>query len=191
MSALVAPIDAPVGAAAPSAGGAPAQQVVAVAAFTAVVYALILWVMVRERTGRTTLVGRAADAVARWDGGPRWFGLPTQVTIAGALAGAVGLYWDVSFHIAKGRDEGPLANPAHYFIFIGLIAIFAGSALSLALTKDRLPRRTLRVTSTWRVPVGPAIGTAVSLFALLGFPLDDGWHRLFGQDVTEWAPRTC
>ncbi len=172
----------------PSAGGAPTDQVVVVAAFTAVVYALILWVMVRERTGHTTLVGRAADAVARVDGGPRWFGLPLAVSVAGALSGAVGLYWDVSFHIARGRDEGPLANPAHYFIFIGLIAIFAGGALALALAKDRLPRRTLRITRTWRVPVGPAIGTAVALFALLGFPLDDLWHRLFGQDVTEWGP---
>jgi hypothetical protein len=173
---------------APSAGGAPTDQILVVAAFTAVVYAAILWVMVRERTGHTTLVGRAADAVARRDGGPRWFALPLAVSVAGALSGAVGLYWDVSFHIAVGRDEGPLANPAHYLIFLGLIAIFAGGALALALVDARLPRRTLRFTATWRVPVGPAIGTAVALFALLGFPLDDVWHRLFGQDVTEWGP---
>ena len=25
-------------------------------------------------------------------------------------------------------------------------------------------------------------------FALAGFPLDDVWHRLFGQDVTLWGP---
>ena len=25
-------------------------------------------------------------------------------------------------------------------------------------------------------------------FALAGFPLDDMWHRLFGQDVTLWGP---
>jgi len=173
---------------APSAGGAPIDQVLVVAGFTAVVYAAILWVMARERTGHKTLVGRAADAVARVDGSPRWFALPLAVSVAGALSGAVGLYWDVSFHIAVGRDEGPLANPAHYLIFIGLIAIFAGGALALALANDRLPRRTLRLTGTWRVPMGPAIGTAVALFALLGFPLDDVWHRLFGQDVTEWGP---
>ncbi len=173
---------------APSAGGAPVDQIMVVGAFTAVVYAAILWVLVRERTGHATLVGRAADTVARLDGSPRWFGLPLAVSVAGALSGAVGLYWDVSFHIAMGRDEGPLANPAHYFIFLGLIAIFAGGALALALAKDRLPRRTLRLTRTWQVPIGPAIGTAVALFALLGFPLDDVWHRLFGQDVTEWGP---
>jgi hypothetical protein len=26
------------------------------------------------------------------------------------------------------------------------------------------------------------------MFALVGFPLDDMWHRLFGQDVTLWGP---
>lgn len=173
---------------APSAAGAPTDQIIVVAGFTAVVYAAVLWVMYRERTGRPTLVGRAADTVARLDRSPRWFGLPLAVSVAGALSGAVGLYWDVSFHIAEGRDEGPLANPAHYFIFIGLIAIFVGGALGLALSRDRLPRRTLRITKNWRVPIGPAVGTAVALFALLGFPLDDVWHRLFGQDVTEWGP---
>ncbi len=176
------------GAEAPSAGGAPIDQIIIVSAFTAAVYAGILWVMVRERTGHTTMVGRAADTVARIDGSPRWFALPLAVSVAGALSGAVGLYWDVSFHIAMGRDEGPLANPAHYLIFIGLIAIFAGGALALALAKDRLPRRTLRLTRAWRTPLGPAIATVVALFALLGFPLDDVWHRLFGQDVTEWGP---
>jgi len=26
------------------------------------------------------------------------------------------------------------------------------------------------------------------IFSLIGFPLDDIWHRLFGQDVTLWGP---
>ena len=172
----------------PSAGGAPGDQILVVAVFTAAVYAAILWVMVRERTGHRTLVGRAADATARLDGSPCWFALPLLVSVLGALSGAVGLYWDVSYHISLGRDEGPLANPSHYLIFLGLVAIFAGGALALALARDRLPRRTLALTPGWRVPVGPAIGTGVALFALLGFPLDDLWHRLFGQDVTEWGP---
>ena len=29
---------------------------------------------------------------------------------------------------------------------------------------------------------------ACGAYALLGFPLDDVWHRLFGQDVTLWGP---
>ncbi len=173
---------------APSAGGAPTDQILIVGAFTALVYAAILWVMFRERTGHITLVGRAADRIARADGSPRWFALPLTVSVVGALSGAVGLYWDVSFHISLGRDEGPLANPAHYLIFLGLIAIFAGGALALALSDGHLPRRTFKILHTWRTPIGPAVGTGIALCALLGFPLDDVWHRLFGQDVTEWGP---
>ncbi|EUA41481.1 hypothetical protein I552_0010 [Mycobacterium xenopi 3993] len=29
-----------------------------------------------------------------------------------------GFIWDVSWHIGNGRDPGPLANPAHYFIVV-------------------------------------------------------------------------
>ena len=29
---------------------------------------------------------------------------------------------------------------------------------------------------------------ACGTFSLIGFPLDDVWHRLFGQDVTLWGP---
>ncbi|MDQ4085021.1 MAG: hypothetical protein M3165_04310 [Actinomycetota bacterium] len=174
------------------AGGAALDQVLIAAGFTAVVYAALAWVMWRERRGGDTspsLVGRVSERVAAADGGsPRWFLAPMLVQVAGALSGAVGLYWDVSFHISQGRDEGPLANPAHYLIFFGLIAMFLGGALALALADHRLPARSLRVTRSWRVPVGPALSTGIALCALAGFPLDDLWHRLFGQDVTEWGP---
>jgi hypothetical protein len=177
------------------AGGAALDQILVAAGFTAVVYAGLAWVMWRERRGdsvhgaRPSLVGRLSARVATLDGGsPRWFLAPLLVQVAGALSGAIGLYWDVSFHISQGRDEGPLANPAHYLIFFGLIAMFLGGALALALADDRLPGRTLRITRTWRVPMGPALSTGIALCALAGFPLDDAWHRLFGQDVTEWGP---
>src|SRR5699024_8357378 len=46
----------------------------------------------------------------------------------------------------------------------------------------------VRVTRRWSVPVGGVMLAACSLIALAGFPLDDIWHRLFGQDVTAWGP---
>lgn len=173
---------------APSAGGAPIDQLMIVSVFTMAAYAVLAWVMLRERKGHATLVGRAADLVARVEGGPRWFALPTLIALGGALSGAVGVYWDVSYHITEGRDEGPLANPSHYLIFLGLLAIFFGGALGMALARDQLPRRTVRITRTWRTPVGPTVITGIALCALAGFPMDDVWHRLFGQDVTEWGP---
>jgi hypothetical protein len=174
--------------AAPSAGGAPLDQLLIVGAFTTAAYFALIWVILRERSGRPTLIGRAASLTARLDGSPRWFLLPTTISILGALSGAVGLYWDVSYHIEFGRDEGPLANPSHYFIFLGLLAIFFGGALGMALRDERLPERTLKISRQWRAPLGPTVATGIALCALAGFPLDDLWHRLFGQDVTEWGP---
>ena len=29
---------------------------------------------------------------------------------------------------------------------------------------------------------------ACGAFSLVAFPLDDVWHRIFGQDVTLWSP---
>src|SRR6201987_4968117 len=38
------------------------------------------------------------------------------------------------------------------------------------------------------MPIGGLLITACGAFSLVGFPLDDMWHRLFGQDVTLWGP---
>ena len=49
------------------------------------------------------------------------------------------------------------------------------------------PRSSSRATGT--SPVGGAAhDRPARRFALVGFPLDDVWHRLFGQDVTLWGP---
>jgi len=178
-------------AAAPSAAGAPFDQILVVTAFTSVVYGAVAWIVLRERAGHATYVGRVAAALGDRLGLPRWFALPQLVTLAGIVSGVVGLYWDVSYHLANGRDEGPLANPSHYFIFLGLVAIFAGAALGCGLATEDLPRRTVRIGRSWRSPIGPLVSLGVGMIALLGFPLDDLWHRLFGQDVTGWAPPTC
>ena len=45
-----------------------------------------------------------------------------------------------------------------------------------------------RITRDWYAPVGGLLLIACAFFALIGFPLDDVSHRLFGQDVTLWGP---
>ncbi|MBJ7471875.1 MAG: hypothetical protein JHD16_11270, partial [Solirubrobacteraceae bacterium] len=40
----------------------------------------------------------------------------------------------------------------------------------------------------WRVPVASLTLMACAVLGYSGFPLDDVWHRLFGQDVTLWGP---
>ena len=43
------------------------------------------------------------------------------------------MYWDISLHIDQGRDPGPLANPAHYFILAGLFGVLLAGVIGLAL----------------------------------------------------------
>ena len=44
----------------------------------------------------------------------------------------------------------------------------------------------MRITRSWYAPVSGIFIAACGLYALIGFPLDDIWHRMFGQDVTLW-----
>ncbi len=178
----------PLEAAAPSAGGAEFGEILYAGAMAAVVILTFGWVVYRERTGHTTWVGRLADKVAEIDGLPRWVGLPTYLLLVSLLAAAFGVWWDVPIHMQNGRDEGPLANPSHYPIFLGILGFTHAGILSMGLARDPLPRRTVRLTKNWRVPMGSLVIVGAGQIALLGFPADDLWHRLFGQDVTEWGP---
>ncbi|HEX9966768.1 MAG TPA: hypothetical protein VGB06_02360, partial [Solirubrobacterales bacterium] len=87
-----------------------------------------------------------------------------------------------------GRDEGPLANPAHYFILAGLFGIFAAGFLAIVLPDEKPSAAAIRLGPDWHAPLGGVLIMACGLFSLTGFPLDDFWHRLFGQDVTLWGP---
>ena len=40
----------------------------------------------------------------------------------------------------------------------------------------------------WDAPVGGILMAACGALSLAAFPLDDVWHRIFGQDVTLWSP---
>ncbi len=49
-------------------------------------------------------------------------------------------------------------------------------------------RTSLELLEGWHAPLGGVLMFCAGSFSLLGFPLDDQWHRLFGQDVTLWGP---
>ena len=174
--------------AAPSAGGAAFHEILIAAGIAAVPVLFFGWVTLRERTGHTTLVGRLADWAAAFSGVPRWLALPVVLGIVSVLSAGLGVWWDVPIHMQNGRDPGPLANPSHYPILLGLLGITHSGVLSMALARDPLPRHTVRIAPGWRVPLGSLIITLAGLIAVTGFPLDDFWHRIFGQDVTEWGP---
>jgi hypothetical protein len=105
------------------------------------------------------------------------------------LTAVFGMYWDISLHIDNGRDPGPLANPAHYFILAGLFGVLAAGVLAVALTGEEKPSKAaIRLPNGWWAPLGAVVVITCGAVSLLAFPLDDVWHRLFGQDVTLWGP---
>ncbi|WP_194834484.1 hypothetical protein [Nocardia sp. XZ_19_369] len=170
-------------------GGAALDQVIVLTGSAMLVAAGLFWVAYLHRTRRITWLENAADRLGQLGNRPGWVALPLAVFITTILTALLGFIWDVSLHIGKGRDEGPLANPAHYFIMIGLFFLFIAGMLAVVLPLDEKPGpAAIRITRTWYAPVGGVLMAAVGLYALIGFPLDDIWHRLFGQDVTLWGP---
>lgn len=183
MTALLASVEAP-------AAGAPEAQIAIATLFASVATGLLLWLVLAHIRGRTTLLQRAGDATGRFLGMEPWAALPFAVGTIGLVSGGFGVFWDISLHIDNGRDEGPLANTSHYFILYALYSLFAAGLLSLGLHQNaKHPSvRAVRLPGGMTAPIGGLLMLVCGAFALTGFPLDDVWHRMFGQDVTLWGP---
>ncbi|WP_432946976.1 hypothetical protein ACQPXM_09690 [Kribbella sp. CA-253562] len=171
-----------------STGTASFDQIAIVTGLVGLMYAALAVLLWRERTGHATLVGRLADTIGRLDGVPRWAALTPYLHAVSLLSCAFGVWWDIAVHIDKGRDTGPFGTPAHYPIFFGILGVIVSGVLPIALARKPLPARTIKLTQGWRIPCSAALVTFCGTFALVGFPLDDVWHRLFGEDVTLWGP---
>ncbi len=170
------------------AGGAAFDQIL-IANAMAIGASLVLgWLVLGHREGKRDHLARAAAWTEKVSGLPGWAALPTLVSAISLFTALFGMYWDISLHIDVGRDAGPLANPAHYFILAGLFGIFSAGFLAMALPLEDPGPTSVRINDGWRAPLGGVLVTGCGFFALLGFPLDDIWHRLFGQDVTLWGP---
>jgi hypothetical protein len=174
------------------AGGAGLDQIVIASAAATVLTAGLFLLGYGHRTGRIPILRRLATETERWSfsaGQPGWVELPSTLGLVSLITALLGMYWDISLHIAVGRDTGPLANIAHYPIMFGLFGIFASGVLAIVLPVGERPGpAAVRITRDWYAPVGGVLMAGAGFFALLGFPLDDVWHRLFGQDVTLWGP---
>ena len=59
--------------------------------------------------------------------------------------------------------------------------------LGIALPK-RPTRTSYKIAPCWYAPIGALMIAICGASSLLAFPLDDIWHRIFGQDVTLWGP---
>src|SRR2546421_9117912 len=170
------------------AGGAALDQIIIANLMAGTASALLLWLVIGHRSGKRSHLARAAAYTERVSGMPGWASLPLAVAMSSLLVALLGMYWDISLHIDQGRDPGPLANPAHYLILSGLFGIFSAGFIAMALPKGQVTDTPVRINRNWYASLGGVLMVATSGFALLGFPLDDIWHRLFGQDVTLWGP---
>ncbi len=154
--------------------------------YLAVVYVLVAMGRSEKKNILPQFFGRISNSLHRATGYPGW-------AMAGALSGllvllvaAMGLYWDVAWHVDLGRDE-LLLNPSHTMILLGLgglmyAAVIATTFASLDKANTGIKYRSLVIP--W---------SAIALFSLgLGgvasFPFDELWHRAYGIDVTLWSP---
>ncbi len=171
----------------PAGGAATGEIMIATGAATVVTIALLVLGM-GHRSGRVGVLDLGGRIGRRVTGLPGWVALPAALATVSLVTAVIGMYWDIALHIGVGRDQGPLANPAHYFILAGLFGIFSAGFFAIAMPKERPGPTAVRIANDWHAPLGGVLICASGAFSLVGFPLDDVWHRLFGQDVTLWGP---
>ncbi len=171
-------------------GGAALDQVAIMTAIAGVVSAGLGVIAYLHRTERISWLQSFADFAGRLLRRPGWVALPQLLFMLTIITAMFGFIWDVSLHVGRGRDDGPLANPAHFFILFGLFFLFIGGTLSMVLPRggEKPGRVPIKITREWYAPTGGVLIAVAGLYALIGFPLDDVWHRIFGQDVTLWGP---
>ncbi|MEH3054488.1 MAG: hypothetical protein PGN13_10860 [Patulibacter minatonensis] len=179
----------PLAASAPAAG-APITQIIIGTVFAGSMTLGVLLIGWLHRTGRTNLLTKAGEIIGRINGLPGWAALPLGIGFVSLAMAFLGVYWDISLHVGRGRDEGPLANLAHYPILFGLQGLFLAGVLALVMPpkSSYVGPTAVKIGANWRTPTAAIALMSCATIGYLGFPLDDIWHRLFGQDVTLWGP---
>lgn len=131
--------------------------------------------------------GSISNSLERLTGFPGW-------SMAGALTGlmtllvaAIGLYWDVSWHVDLGRDVGTLFTPAHVTILFGLGGLGFAALIGVTFATLEGAETKLRFGNL-RVPWGSLLMGIFGILAVTAFPLDALWHKAYGIDVTLWSP---
>src|SRR3954469_3357516 len=119
--------------AAKPAGGAALDQVAIASGAAIAVTVVLMWLGLGHRSGKVALLGRLGKFSQRVSGLPAWAAIPAGIIVVSLITALFGMLWDISLHIAQGRDPGPLANPAHYFILAGLFGVFSSGFLSMCL----------------------------------------------------------
>ena len=148
----------------------------------------LLFLGLGHRSGRVPHLGRVAGFAERVSGLPGWAALPSAIATISLLTAFLGIPLGRLDPHRRGprrgpaRQPGPLPDPRRPVRHLH-------RGLPRLRPPARAPSRSaIRIIGDWYAPLGGVIISACGAFALIGFPLDDVWHRLFGQDVTLWGP---
>jgi hypothetical protein len=168
--------------------GVDLAQVLPVTAVLGVAAIGVLALCVAYRRGRTPALERATAWAERESGLPAWAAIPAMVSSISLLTAGFGFYWDVAVHIDKGRDSSPFGTAAHWPILLGLCGLALAGVLAIALDDNKDGKAAVNLPGGLQCSLGAMLVLLCGSVSLMGFPLDDIWHNLFGQDVTLWSP---
>ncbi len=130
-------------------------------------------------------LSRVPNGLTRITRIPGWAGVAIGMALYGLLVAGQGFYADVSWHIALGRDDNLFTAP-HAGILLGLVMILGGAVLGTVIATFEGVEGV--AVSSLRVPPSLVPLWALGVGAVMGFPLDEIWHRAYGVDVTMWSP---
>jgi hypothetical protein len=102
---------------------------------------------------------------------------------------AVGIIWDISWHISIGRDT--FWTPAHLAIhFGGILGGFVGGWLALQSTffaSEQERAASVGILGA-RAPLGAWVAMWGAVAMITSAPFDDWWHNAYGLDVRIISP---
>jgi hypothetical protein len=142
--------------------------------------------LTRSGRGGGSAPRRAAKALSRITGLPSWCAAGIAIALWSLVVALAGFSWDVAWHADLGRDQA-LLTPPHTMILIGLNGIGLAALASIALATADHAEVGLRV-GRLRVPWSSLPMGLMATGAVIGFPLDNYWHSVYGIDVTMWSP---
>src|SRR5579883_2023390 len=132
--------------------------------------------------------GSISNSLERLTGFAGWAMAGALTGLLSLLVAAMGLYWDVSWHVDFGRDKGTLFTPPHVTILFGLGGLIFAAAVTITFASLEKADTRLRFGEHIRVPWGGLLFLILGVLAVAAFPLDALWHDTYGIDVTLWSP---
>jgi hypothetical protein len=115
------------------------------------------------------------------------------ILLALQFDGMLGLAWDIQWHLSVGRDR--FLTPPHILLYtatalrgLGAVAFVLWETWRYRTRAGVDDRNSVAVFSIFHAPIGIVLVGFGALTTALAAPLDDYWHKLYGIDVTLWAP---